>query len=196
MIIPSENNKTAVLNQIDALHEEHRLNTLRQCALEYKNMYGRNINIDRYGTDALTLICALWMHCIPVPEGLGFGDIVDETFCDYTMSKPIFDEPQSKFHVIMLLQNPLLVRFHIVSGINLVSKIHLAYINVCIQQLSKKDGSRWNHINNLGELREFMLNEQLTNIDLAFLAIKFRYMNIYCENFSLRNIYYFVNGQT
>ena len=36
-IVPSENDKNAVLDQIDMLHEEHRLKVLRDLAIEYNN---------------------------------------------------------------------------------------------------------------------------------------------------------------
>lgn len=198
LIIPTENNKTEVLNQIDALHEEHRLKVLRELAIEYNNGLSEDsschIDLDKYGTSTFDLIISLWMRGIKVPPGLGFNDAYNETFLEYVHYILPMDYLVENARIVILLNNPYLVRFYLISGIELTRIGREESVNECIQQLRKKDGSQWGNVCHRDQLRAFLLNEELTNLDLAFLAIKFESKNVYYENFTLDDIYYFIRG--
>ena len=107
LIIPSENNKTEILNQIDALHEEHRLKILRELAIDYNNGLSEDsnshINLDKYGSNTFDLIISLWMRGVKVPEGLGLGNPYNETFFEYVhyilpMDYLVENSPYSRYY--------------------------------------------------------------------------------------------------
>ena len=202
LIIPSENDKTTVLNQIDALHEEHRLKILRGLAVEHNDSlsgmghYDRNIDLEKYGNTVFDLIFSLWMRGVKVPAGLAFGDLYDSELSSCAGSISPNDYSVEKSRAVMLLHNPQLVRFYLVAGVNprRGSEYQMGKINECIQQLRQKDGSRWERVSNRDQLRVFLLDPELNEFDLALLAIMFEDRNIYYDNFTIGDIYYFLEG--
>src|SRR5579883_2203746 len=120
LIIPSEIDKSTVLNQIDALHEEHRLKVLRALAIAYNNNnHDHPIDLDKYGSDAFDLIISLWMRSIKVPSGLGLGDPHDKTFFNYTRNVCPRDYLVENTRIVMLIRNSPLVRFYLMSGVDM-----------------------------------------------------------------------------
>ena len=194
-IIPSENDKSAVLNQIDMLHEEHRLKVLRDLAIEYNNHdHDHPIDLDKYGSSAFDLIISLWMRDIKVPLGLGLDDPHDKTFFSYT-NRHSRDYLIEHSRVVMLVRNSPFVRFYLISGVDMTDSGNVRLINDCIRQLRKKDGSQWENVSNRAQLREFLLDrESLSDLDVAFLAIEFGKLHVYYENFDICDVYFLIEG--
>lgn len=73
-------NKEVVLAQIDALHEQHRLQKLRELVGPYRHM---GCSLTRGIADKMEadkLICALWQNGVNIPPELTFGEPYDTAF--------------------------------------------------------------------------------------------------------------------
>lgn len=199
-IIPSESDKNEGLSQIDVLHEEHRLKVLNDLADDYNDnlspmRYPHDHIRKKYRTKAFDLIFSLWMRGVKVPEGMGLGEPYDSAFSVYMAYVWSEDYSVEKCRVVMLLRNPLLIRFYMVSGVDTrEGSNHLVDINRCIQQLRKKDGSQWEMVSCRDQLRDFLLNPELSDLDIMFLAIAFEKTHVYYTNFSIVDIHYFLMG--
>ena len=198
LIIPSESNKIAVLNQIDALHEEHRLKILRDLATKYNDdligmsYYAKHIKLEKYGNSAFDLIFSLWARGIKVPEGLSFGEPYDDVFSK--ASGPRGYRYSVKYlRPVILIQNPSMVRFFLLMATDFVHTRQA--INSCIGKLRQKDGSSWPEIKTRDQFREFLQNESLKSMELAYLALSFDDKDMFYGNFSIQDIEYYVLGQ-
>src|SRR5579883_2075967 len=129
LIIPSEHNKDIVLSQIDALHEEHRLNVFRALAMKYNNDgHDHPIDLDKYGNNAFDLIISLWMRNVKVPSGMGLGDPHDKTLFNYSRETCPSDYLVENDRLVVLLHNSPLVRFYLISGVDMRDSGHVILI--------------------------------------------------------------------
>ncbi len=197
LIIPSETNKTEVLNQIDALHEEHRLKILRELATKYNDdligmsYYAKHIKLEKHGNNAFDLIFSLWARGIKVPQGLALGEPYDDVFSE--ASPPRGYRYSVKYlRPVILIRNPSMVRFFLLSATNFADNRY--DINSYIGKLRKEDGSSWPEIKTRDQFREFLRNESLTAMDLAFLALSLNSKDMFYANFSIQDIEYYVLG--
>lgn len=72
--------KDAVIKQIDALHEQHRLQKLRELVEPYRHMGCLLTKKDAENMEVEELICALWQDGDNIPPELTFGEPYDSTF--------------------------------------------------------------------------------------------------------------------
>ena len=199
LIIPSENDKATVLNQIDALHEEHRMKILKELANDYNanEPYAyKHIDLTKDGTNAFDLIFALWARDIQIPQGLGFGDLYDSIFYDATIPRGLHDRYAVKnLCPVILIQNPSLVRFLLLSATRLCDdSVTNTIVNACIGKIRRKDGSTWPMMKTREQLREFLRDDEVTPMDLAYLVISLQLNNMFYEDFSIEDIEFYVSG--
>lgn len=72
--------KDAVLKQIDSLHEQHRLQKLRELVEPYRHMGCLLTKKDAENMEADELICALLQDGDKIPPELSFGEPYDSAF--------------------------------------------------------------------------------------------------------------------
>ena len=198
LIIPSEINKKTILDQIDTLHEEHRLKVLRELATQFnesekqkEGLTNLSIDLEKYGDSAFDLIFSLWARHVNIPEGIAYGEPFDDIFSRHAHSS-IYSHDLKDFRTVILLRNPAILRFFLISGTRFCGKRgNVVTINESIQQLLKKDGSKWDYCETRPQFRSFLLNPELTEFDIAFLALSFREKKLYYENFYLDDIEYY-----
>ena len=201
-IIPSENDKSAVLNQIDALHEEHRLKVLRNLAIEYNNSLSgiehcdKRIDLDKYGNNASDLIFSLWARKVKIPQGIAFGDPYDDIFEEYSYAPEKESNKIEDLWPCILLRHTSLLPFFLMSATKFYGEGigRITEINNYIQCLRRRDGSQWPHMMRRLEFRAFLLNKELTDFDLVYLALSFQKNRFFYDGFSLSDLYYYDVG--
>ena len=201
-IIPSENDKNAVLDQIDGLHEEHRLKILRDLATKYNDSLSgiahceKRIDLDKYGNNASDLIFSLWARKVKIPQGMAFGDPYDDIFEEYSNAPEKESNKIEDLWPCILLRHASLLPFFLMSATKFygegVGRIY--EINKCIECLRRKDGSQWPHMMKRLEFRAFLLNKELTDFNLVYLALSFHKNHFFYDNFALNDLYYYDAG--
>ena len=192
LIIPTEDNKSAVLDQIEKLHEKHRLNVLRGVAIEYnESIVDDQLHIDlQKHTTAFDLIFSLWARRVKIPEGIGFGDPYDEIFerAIGLTKTTVLD------HLIpvIMIRNPDVVKFFIMSGMRMGDEARSIF-KQAVRTLHKDDlllHGEYTRIN----VRNILFDKSVTPFDVAYIALMLHREGQYLLDYTIYDLELYAIG--
>ena len=167
--------KDAVLKQIDALHEQHRLRKLREliCTNHVWNMDKVLTKESAENMDVDALIFALLQSSIDIPPELTFGEPYDSAFHTF-MTRQL----QSRYHVPDFLY--LLLKYAKELPMFLVYSIQINQESIYRDHIGEIEEKIWDKIHTLSqgtrltftwELQFALKNTTLSRLDIIYIAV-------------------------
>lgn len=165
-------NKEVVLAQIDALHEKHRLQKLREIVDTHNGNLVEPIEYTDE-TPAYELILQLWDRHLTIPEELTFGDPYDTCFLTwsrYQINEPhLVTDNHVMRHLIGLFRYAHMIPMYIVYRVQFGD--HLYYLsNIWTKVSSLSQGEPYI---NTRTFQSGIMHRKIPVIDLVYLMVLF-----------------------